>query len=411
MSLFQHHREGDVEELTRLLEGSDSPAVRRRAAEMLSDFDPEATVGPEPEDGTAETVVETLVAAATADDDVEVRAAAVDALDDLGAAALERFVAELEGVSAGDRADWAVAREYVNALSSDRPEVRMAAAAVLGRIGDGSAVGPLTDLLDDPEPRVRARVVRALGRIGDRRANDPVAARLEDPNAAVRREAAVALGKLGGEVVDPLVVALDDGNEGVRRAAVDSLGDLGREAAVDPLVGALDDGSGTVRRAAVFAVVELLSDAPAERSHEMRDSVVSELRTVDDDAVVEPLVELLREGQQLRQRRNAAWLLGRVASTDDRAADALVDALDDDDDAVTRFASTSLAEMDVDVEGKLLDVLDRSAAAEARAMAAFTLGRVGGERARERLDALVDETDDERVRERALGALSKLGGR
>jgi CRISPR/Cas system CSM-associated protein Csm2 small subunit len=36
---------------------------------------------------------------------------------------------------------------------------------------------------------------------------------------------------------------------------------------------------------------------------------------------------------------------------------------------------------------------------------------VGGERARKRLDALLDETEDDDVRQRAFSALSKLGGR
>jgi HEAT repeat protein len=43
--------------------------------------------------------------------------------------------------------------------------------------------------------------------------------------------------------------------------------------------------------------------------------------------------------------------------------------------------------------------------------AAFTLGKVGGERARRELDQLIDQTDDEEVRKRAFSALSKLGGR
>jgi HEAT repeat protein len=41
----------------------------------------------------------------------------------------------------------------------------------------------------------------------------------------------------------------------------------------------------------------------------------------------------------------------------------------------------------------------------------FTLGKVGGERSRKRLDELVDETDDGQVREQAFSALSRLGGR
>jgi HEAT repeat protein len=402
MSLYRHHREGNAAAVAEVLGESDSRRVRRRAAEVLGDLD-----------GAGEEAVEALVAAANGDAAVGVRAAAVDALDRIGGGALEEFVATVEGVDAGDRAGWAAAREYVGALSAERPEVRMAAATVLGRIGDPEAVGPLVDLLDDPEPQVRSRGARALGRIRDRRATDALGRRLDDPSPAVRRAAAVALGALGGDVVAPLVDALDDGNQTVRRAAVDGLGDVGDPAAVAPLVDVLDDGSETVRRAAVVAVVDLLASAPGERSHEMRESVVAELREMDDATAVEPLVDLLAESKQPRQRRNTAWLLGRVAGDDDRAVGALIDALDDDDDAVSRFAATGLAEMgaEADVEARLLDALDEASSPDARAMAAFTLGKVGGERARERLDALVDETDDDRVRQRALGALSKLGGR
>jgi len=60
----------------------------------------------------------------------------------------------------------------------------------------------------------------------------------------------------------------------------------------------------------------------------------------------------------------------------------------------------------------LLDVLENpEVSGSARAKAAFTLGKVGGERARRELDQLIDQTDDEEVRKRAFSALSKLGGR
>jgi HEAT repeat protein len=78
-----------------------------------------------------------------------------------------------------------------------------------------------------------------------------------------------------------------------------------------------------------------------------------------------------------------------------------------------QFAVTSLATIGGDsVETALLELLsDREASTDAQAMAAFGLGKVGGDRARKRLNTLVDNTDDEEVRKRAFSALSKLGGR
>jgi HEAT repeat protein len=60
----------------------------------------------------------------------------------------------------------------------------------------------------------------------------------------------------------------------------------------------------------------------------------------------------------------------------------------------------------------MLSVLDEHRySADARAKAVFVLGKVGGERARERLSRLVDRADDDNVRKQAFSALSKLGGR
>ena len=54
---------------------------------------------------------------------------------------------------------------------------------------------------------------------------------------------------------------------------------------------------------------------------------------------------------------------------------------------------------------------DTDAPTEARAQAVFTLGKVGGERSRQRIDKLLDETESEEIRKRAFSAISKLGGR
>jgi HEAT repeat protein len=165
----------------------------------------------------------------------------------------------------------------------------------------------------------------------------------------------------------------------------------------------------------VFSLIELLSNAPGQKSHELRERMVEKLSANDHRSVVDSLVEILDEGTQPHQRRNAAWLLGRVTGENNResAIDALASVLDDKDGMTAQFAATSIAEIGGEIaEETLLDVLDDpEAESTARAKAAFILGKVGGERARQRLDKIIDETDDEDVRKRAFSALSKLGGR
>jgi HEAT repeat protein len=432
MSLYQLEREADAGTLVEYLRHGSQVEVRRRAASILGDIE-EPARGPAPDDGLLaaeeagagdggdasvddeDGVVDALVTAATGDESPTVRGAAVDALDRHGQGAIERLVGELSDRDIGDGADWVTTEAFAELLDADRPELRMAAAVGLGQVGDERVTPALVDCLDDPDARVRARAARACGRVDDPRAVEPLADRADDESPAVRRAVASALGALGTtaalRALEPLVA---DDSEAIRRTAVDALGDFQSVEPVDPLVDALHDPSEGVRRTAVFALVEVLSNAPPARSHEARETAVDRLEDVDHGSVVGPLAAILEEAAGSPQRRNAAWLLGRVARGTDggEAQSALIEALDDRDDRTAQFAASSLTSLDgTGLERRLLALLDDpEASIDARAQALFVLGKVGDERARERLGRFVDETDTERLRKRAFSALSKLGG-
>jgi HEAT repeat protein len=404
MSLYQLARDGATDELAAYLSKSDTAAVRARAAELLGDAA-----------DTDEDAVEALITAAADDSAPAVRGAAVDALDQLGQRPLEALVAELADVDPGGAADWAAAREYQEFLTADRPELRLAAATVLGRIGGEQAVSGLQKRFDDPDHRVRARAVRACGRIGARAVVPHLAEALgTDDSPQVRREAAEALGAIGDDRgVDALADALDDPNSDVRRAAVVALGELGDPSPVGDVVALLDDGDEAVRQATALALIDLLANAPADRSHDVRESLVDELGAVDEPAgVLDPMVDILESGAATSYRRNVVWLLGQIAGEDPPAGvvGALTDALCGSDEMVARFAATSLVSIGGEtVETALGETLaDDSIEDDARANAAFALGKVGGGRAREQLEAVVEETDSETVRQRAFAALSKV---
>ena len=407
MSLYQLERDGDVQELIGVLRRSDNPELRARAAEMLGGF--------EDHDDRAD-VVNALVAAATGDDGDAVTAAAVDALDSLGGDAIEQLIADATGTDFEDGADWVKAQAYTRALDADVPELRMAAANGLGALEHTDAVPDLVDAFDDPDPRVRARAARACGLVADPRSTDALEGLLTDSSGTVRREAAEALGSIGNrQALGALLPLYEDDSERVRRVAVGAFGNFGNERPVEYLVESLTDDSAAIRRTAVYSLVELLANVPTEKSHDIRETVVEQLSETDDRNVVLPLVEILEESQQKAQQRNTAWLLGRVTEEEERGrvAEALVEALAADDQMTSQFAATSLAELGGEtVEKRLLAVVDDEAfPSQARAQAVFALGKVGGERSRQRLDRLLDETEDEQIRKRAFSALSKLGGR
>ncbi|WP_435174403.1 HEAT repeat domain-containing protein [Halorussus sp. AFM4] len=403
-SLFELEKTGDVDQLTSLLTNSNSEPVRRRAADILGEVEAEDYE-----------VLDPLVKAAQSDESEAVRAAAIDALDQRHA--VEKLVAALTGEEVPtEGAEWARAEALVETLGADQPELRMASANALGRIGNKAGTKALVGRLDDPDQRVRARAARALGRIEDPRAVAALRQRLGDESVEVRREAADSLGRIGGEEsLSALLDLLDDDSETVRRIAATSLGNFASVKPLDALISLLSDESETVRRSAVFSLIELLSNAPGQQSHKLRERMVEKLSATDHRSVVDSLVDILDQGTQPHQRRNATWLLGRVAGDRNREAaiEALASVLDDDDGMTAQFAATSIAEVGGEAaEDALLDLLDDpEVSSDARAKAAFTLGKVGGERSRQRLDDLIDSTDDEQVRKRAFSALSKLGGR
>ncbi len=402
-SLFELERNKDVEAIAELVSKSDNPTIRARAAKILGEIE---------ETTDSKTALQQLVAAVRTDDVESVKAAAIDALTNL-----EQIDLLLDALGLDvedDAADWAKAESFVQDLDADEAALRMAAANVLGMMGSKNAVQPLLDHLDDPNPRVRARIGRALGKIGDQSAASGLVAHLSGEPVGVRREVADALGYIGGEVaLEGLLKAANDDSEAVRRTIASSLGQFGNTRPIDTLLDLLEDQSDLVRRAATFSLIEILSNVSTERSDQLRNEIVDKMNAMEDESIVESLVEIIEEGTQMHQRRNAVWMLGRVTGEgrSEAAIDALIGALEDEDHLISQFAATSLAEIGgSEVETALIHHLDTAHHEESIAMAAFALGKVGGERAKSRLDRLVDETDSEEVRSRAFSALSKLGG-
>ncbi len=434
MSLYQLERERDLDELVETLRRSDDPPIRGRAAEIIgglfesddvdrenllleSETGNELGIDTEPDDGTdAESVVDVLVSVVSDDESEAVRAAAVDALDKHSQEALERVVAELSGEDLESAADWVAAKAFVRVLDDDQPELRMAAATGLGRVGDPSATKALIGRLDDTDSRVRTRSATACGRIGDPRAVEALETLLgRDGNVEVRKAVAEALGEIGTEgSLEVLLEAADDPEAPVRRVIADTLGEFGSVRPVETLVDYLDDDREAIRRTAMFSMVEILSNAPPKRSHEVREATADKLDAATASEVIPPLSEILTKSTGTPQRRNAAWLLGRVAGTRHRetAREALVEALGSEDGMTAQFAATSLVRFDdPELESELLEVvLDDDADGTARSKALFALGKVGGETARAELGEFVDRTESDALREQAFSALSKLGG-
>ena len=119
----------------------------------------------------------------------------------------------------------------LRALKSSDPTMRIAAAWILGEVGDEKVVEPLIYVLrHDDNPLVQKGVAWALGKIGDERAAKPLIEVLyNNDSPMVRESVAWALGKIGDKrAVEPLICALQDDRSKVRLVPVSELKSLCR---------------------------------------------------------------------------------------------------------------------------------------------------------------------------------------
>lgn len=407
MSLFEYERTGNADELIRILRESETESVREKAARVLGRLD---------EHDDRNEIITALVDAAQDDDSGAVVVASIDSLEEQGQDALEQLLTRMADVEfTEDTPDRVKANAFVKALGSDIAELRIAAVNALAEMDQSEAVPHLQQRFQDPDPRVRARAARACGMMEDPRATDGLVSLLEDPKASVRKEAADALGRIGNrQALAALLEMYDDDSETVRKIAVSAFGKFESEQPVNHLVEALDDDLASVRGAAVVSLIELLSNVPTEQGHEIRESIVEELVRSETESVVGPLVEILKRGRKASQRRNTAWLLGRVLEDDSNrdAIDALLASLREGEQMTRQFAATSLGNVGgTYVKKELLAIaMNDDEDVDTRAQAIFALGSVGDEETAEQLEGLIDRTENEVIRKRCFSALSKLGG-
>lgn|GEM_PF-1733001 len=191
------------------------------------------------------------------------------------------------------------------------PRVRSEAAAALGNIEGAddrrAAAGALVRALADSHPDVRASAAFSLGNLGatdEPNAIDGLVQGLDDDTALARQSCAIALGKLGAGF-DALALKLAEGPADLRFQAATSLVEINRERAAAHLVKALGDSDPEVLSAVALGLGELGShSALGERSREATDG----------------LAHLLTHASE-QTRFDAAYALAALG--DDRAVDVL----------------------------------------------------------------------------------------
>ena len=211
----------------------------------------------------------------------------------------------------------------IKTLNSAHPVIRGRVAEVFAINKDRSAVPALLEALNGEYFTVQSRAALALGKIGDARAIQPILRLLNDPEDEVRIAACLGLGffKDPSTFDDITNVLLDDPKIEVRQAAAKALGNTGHPAALPYLMEALHDSYWWYERE--YAAGDLLSAIEKMGS-----------------AAVDPLIEALQD-KEGTVRKFAATLLGK--SGDPRAIEPLGMALYDLHHEVGNASAEALA--------------------------------------------------------------------
>jgi HEAT repeat protein len=298
---------------------------------------------------------------------------------------LGRATARAEVVEALVRHGSRVTELLIEQLEADDLEVRQAAVAALGRIGDTRAVPALVRALTSDRELVIC-AAGALAKIGDRRAFETLLGLIGHPDASVRQATVGAINSLGHPAMSRRAVTLlNDPDPRIRESAVKISGYFGYEECIDSLLGRCHDEDESVRRAALEHIPYL-----------------------EDNRVPTVLVESIENGPP-KVRASAARALAQVESS--VALPCLLTALNDDDPWVRYFAARSIG-VHGDQEG--LEALARLAqtdeANHVRIAAMESLGQIGGTRAVAVLSPLAESEDAELARA-ALTGLGLIGHR
>lgn len=390
-------------------------------------------------------------------------------------------------------------RKLVRALEYRKDEsVRKAAAEALGAVGDPAVVGSLVRAVEDSSAAVRRSSVQALGKLGGAEPVEALISILQSGKTLTTRIAAAeVLGVLGDvRAVGPLVDCLEgDGremveivakalrgmgtpaidtihdyvSEGLSTYAVRALGVIGNQQAIERLVDCLADERGLIRSAAVaelqksawqpspdaigayFCIqagrwdecvkigvpaIELLVDCLSHKGGRVHDHAARTLGGIGEPSAVGPLIHYLTKGGGYGQhavaealgeigdqravipliqclmdseggmRGPAVQALGRLRNPD--AVEPLLNSLPDDDNIFTGHVFEALAEIgDPRAVEAIIDFLQAESSL-VRHAAAKTLGRFGDARAVEPLLSCLAD-DNGRLDSTVAEALGRIG--
>jgi HEAT repeat protein len=299
--LSQSGAAADVRSLVRLL-GNDDWQTRRAAAEAISSL-----VATRAEEVDTDELFRELIAAVSDKADAGRRAAAIAALEGVGARALPALA---------------------EALRQSEASAAIALAGLVGQVGGAEAVALLEPLAESADTNIAAAAISALGRTRHRAATAILLRELDAGDEWLRFARVGALGELGDARAVPALEKLL--NETLmEEAAATALEEIASVESVTALAGNLRDTDGRFRPRVLAALVSLSEDErplPSAIQEHLRRLAWRSFRQSADDATFADLLRMAATVDPVL-RRASITALGWLG--DDRAVPVIAEALSD----------------------------------------------------------------------------------
>ncbi|RJX49918.1 HEAT repeat domain-containing protein [Halonotius pteroides] len=380
--LYSLANRGEYGELIRHIRDHDNQHVRYGAAGIVA----------ESADAFAETVTpqtqQALIGCVLSEPSDAVRANILNVLLTVDESTFDTIITRLEA----DPESTPTERPYPLILtkwhSSGRPSLRFLAVVGFGRVGSQSTINKLrTTLSRETDLRVLRRAIEAAGTVGDETFVSPIQDHLRADNdefqqaanskqiAAVKEAAVEALVEIGTNAAyEALVTASRSTDDELKEQVIGKIGRFGAQETVDLVVDELDDDSNeSIREEAAEGVITTFTETEFDEGDAVRQQAIEKIAEDVSTDVSEEFASIVEESPHRLEQRNAAWLLGQLEGSSEKAVDSLVDTLDDDDPDLRRIASASLTKLDqATVEGKIetfLETVDEDT--EAHTLASF----------------------------------------
>lgn len=337
--LYSIANNGQFERLATYLGGNESLAVRKEAANLLTQFlETIAEENPEP-------VIEKLYTAALTETNETVRANIIEALIYLDDEAIETFVEKIESADFPTPTDSPHPLVYVEWLKSSHVELRLVAVAGLGTIGSEEIVPNLITACRDSDRRIQIRALGECGRIGDPRCVDVAIKRLSADDIAVRAAAANCLVNIGTkDALAAIIPFTTEGELPVRKAIISDLGKTGSLTVFGVLLGAIDSPDTQLKKLAVRSAIELIAYADSGNSHTVRFTIAAHFQQLVDNEVIN-MLQSVADASEPQIRRNAMWILCEIIdpTTHTEGVDRLISAIADEDKITADMTTSKLA--------------------------------------------------------------------